>query len=242
MKHLHKQTAFTLIEFLLAFSIFAVISLTIYAVFFNGIQISRKSQSLGDSLSEMQWSFSTIASDLENMVSYTMSDAEEKHPSFLGNSTGFTFWIATSDGLRRVKYSIASLEEVQIHTVEVGNRRAKKVSIKNSSSTQLSTVYLLRSETPLTNDPGFSEEEEILTRKIIAGSWKISYAAKEKDSIVWKDQLEDDVPPLGLRISTQFVNSSDLDHPFAVQQNLMVPIGLWNNQEPLKNDAKKTTI
>jgi prepilin-type N-terminal cleavage/methylation domain-containing protein len=65
-----KMRGFTLIEILLGLTIFAVIGLSLYTTFANGIQLSRQSEQLENLYREARWTYDILAADLENMVSY----------------------------------------------------------------------------------------------------------------------------------------------------------------------------
>ncbi len=65
--------AFTLIELLLGLSIFALIALSVYSVFWGGMRMTRKAKHLNPIYREMRLALDLLSVELENMVPYDFS-------------------------------------------------------------------------------------------------------------------------------------------------------------------------
>jgi type II secretion system protein J len=68
---MRNSKSFTLIELLIALSIFAVIAVTLYSTFFAGISVWRRSGEGSDAYQDMRTAFDDIARDLKNMAYFT---------------------------------------------------------------------------------------------------------------------------------------------------------------------------
>ena len=88
---------FTLVEVLLAIGIAAILAICLYNIYFNGLRFDRTADRLEKYNNEVRWISGTIASDLENMVSFTMPVG--KAPIFSCEGDQLQFVRVTGRGL-----------------------------------------------------------------------------------------------------------------------------------------------
>src|SRR3989338_7576018 len=67
----YRTAGFTIIELLIALSIFAVIAVTLYSTFFAGISVWKRSEDKSGTYQDIRVVFDDIARDLKNMVYFT---------------------------------------------------------------------------------------------------------------------------------------------------------------------------
>ena len=95
-----KKNAFTLIELLIAISIFSVVVLALYSAFNTGILSYRQIDSSLNTYEAARLALTKIESDLKNSFAYSSSDS-----MFKGTFNNLDFYSVSSD-LLRIKYLI----------------------------------------------------------------------------------------------------------------------------------------
>ena len=141
-----KKNGFTLIELILAISIFAIIGLTVYSIFASSIKISAYSEGQGDVYRQSRWILDLMSRELEAAVNYDFSNSYEDLSPFSGNKDEIRFLIRTDEGLKSVKYYLILPESSQIHEVVIGKKYKKNVDIDLENETAEQDYYLVREE------------------------------------------------------------------------------------------------
>ena len=218
---LRSSLALTLIEFLLAMTIFATIAVSLYATFFSGIQISKKAKHFEAFYRNIRFTVDTMQYDLENMVLFQF-DLNPPVYAFSGDSESFTLIVPTESGIKKVSYFLDDPKNVRIHTVQLGMHTAKNVAIQaNESSHQIPVSVLIRQEQSWGHEP----DNEILNKQILKDSLKISYASWEEENLVWNNEWKNALFPLGVRIQMTFADPSDDKNKVQIDKIIYIPWG-----------------
>ena len=178
-----KRRGFTLIELIVGLAIFAVIALTLYSTFAQGINLNRRARHADNMCREIRWALETIALDLENMVEYQYVDATtgEARGSFTGDETSLSFILPTDSGLKKIRYYLKSPEDVEVHQVIVNRTARNKGTITTRyEETAQRTRLLVREEIPLFDLTQSTDDDEegieILSQYVQEGKWHLFYA------------------------------------------------------------------
>lgn len=228
----------TLVELFLALSIFSVVAVSLYTVFFAGLTLHKKSVTLGDFSSGAQQVLDTLSLDLENMVLY-------RHPgtaqtavkgAFTGNKESLSFILPTASGLKKVRYYLSSLDEEHIHQVLMGQHTKKNIPVRTGDITEKRIHLLIREETPF-SEAGEHQENldaqiKILSEHIQEGSLKFSYARidnRNNSSFVWDDLWAQAFNPAAVRIEITLRHPKE-KRPLVIRKDIFIPRSLLGKQ------------
>ena len=232
-----KNSAFTLIELLLGLSIFALIIVSIYSVFWGGIRLSRRAQEQGDVYREARWALELIDQELQNAVLYNFTKSYKDKTAFSGEKNQLTFILAKEDGLKVVTYHLVSPEQGQIHKVSIGETITHNVdTVIKSSTTEAKINYLVREELKFVdylNNVADSKDTQILATNVSQDSLKFSFASqegKENKKIVWKSTWNTVDLPFTVRVA---INLQSLEKPYrrlALTKDIFLPQASSNKE------------
>ncbi|MFC1510605.1 type II secretion system protein J [Candidatus Omnitrophota bacterium] len=164
---------FTVIEMIVALSIFSVIALTLYAAYSNAVQLDRRSKSVGQIYRQANWATETLARDLENVVPfhYSLEGDRRVHKVIIKDSTSGNVRVLTGDiteeetaelqlfkgdqealslivagpqGLEYVRYFISEPQEVVVHKTLVNTEVAERYAVLKTSSVEEKEKVLVR--------------------------------------------------------------------------------------------------
>src|SRR3989338_11130298 len=229
---LELKKGFTLIEIILGISIFALIALTFYSVFSNGIRINSRANKDEQLYRELRWSLDTLASDLENMVSY--EGYNENVGPFQGTQQGLSLALPTESGLKLIRYSLDSPDAGKVFETRIGEHTSKNKRIVVNYTEEEKIEFLVRDQTPLLrsaeNNKDDEDTPEILSTHVVPGSLKFSYGGEDKKAngekdFTWKNEWKDVHFPSVVRIELSFVDPDDPGTPLRVQKDIFVPVG-----------------
>lgn len=180
-----KRTGFTLIELIISITIFTIVIITVYSVFYMGIKTWRRGQERG-SLQKVRLAFLKIEKELKESFFFS-------NRPFRGTSTEMVFPLSIS-------LSDEDKETVYIITY----------SVIEDGYTGLSG--LTRKEKPYIQD---TEKGEQKTKKLLSSkkSIKFEYAHESDDfsqNFEWQENWEEDKPPFGVRISLEMDGSGEI--------------------------------
>ncbi|MBI5150013.1 MAG: prepilin-type N-terminal cleavage/methylation domain-containing protein [Candidatus Omnitrophica bacterium] len=227
--------AFTLIELVLALSIFAVVAVCVYGTFWSGINLSRRAESEGAVYHQMRLAFDLMSAELENAVFYDFSDSYPEQTAFEGEAGQVTFLTAARDGLKVVRYHLAAPQEGRVHQVMIGKTFKRNVSTLADYREEGGRLYdLIREQWDfaeyLSGIAGEDHQEEIVATGITADGLKFSFGylpeGKEKEDAngyEWHDKWTHSYIPLMVRIEMR----ARQPRAVGMSKNVFIPDGLW---------------
>ena len=221
-------SGFTLIELLLAFALFSVIGVTLVSIFSVGMKVSRRSGSEAGVMQKADIALGLMTSEIENMVFFQLrADA----PVWESSENELYFILPVSNGLRLVKYSLKSPDQISQHQVVIGDRRYRNVAMSSKKeANDLNLMLLVREQEDLMKyfvTESFSEDQtEVVLDDIVSGSLKISYGFidEEKEfSHVWKEEWDGFAAPAN--ISFELKMRADEGAVVELQRDVFIPQG-----------------
>jgi prepilin-type N-terminal cleavage/methylation domain-containing protein len=196
MKHKQKKYGnaihgFTLIETLLAVSVFALVGLIVSTTFWNGMMLSKRVDRRQNFNSEAVFALNLMAAEIENIVRYDFSQSYPELNDFLINDHAIQFILESEDGLKVVRYFCAEADRDQQHTVRIGPTFKKNTgfSIKEE---QRPAWQLYRAEKSLVEF--FSNQEmsevEIIAAHINPDGFRISFGGEGSGTTALPQNIE----------------------------------------------------
>jgi prepilin-type N-terminal cleavage/methylation domain-containing protein len=201
--------AFTLIEVLLGLTIFAIIGVTLYNMFWMGMKIDDKANSINKSYQEARTAFDVMARDLENTFAYDFSSSYPQEISFKGKPDEMTFLVPTEQGIRSVRFYLGLPDWGRITKVIIAQHVKKSKGVSTDSTP---IRFLMRQEI---NFPEYMSkkknlpEGEMVTAVIKAEGLKFSYAALKKvpdgqrprvQDLIWQDHWDEVALPQAVQV------------------------------------------
>lgn len=234
---------FSLVEILLGITIFSLIALSLYSVFFGGISLSQNINEKNKSLREARWIFDRIEKDISNIVAYDFSGSYPDKKSFSASNGKMEFFIRTDQGLKAVRYSFRALNKEKIHKVIIGKTTKKNEKITTSvEGGENSYMAFIREEIQLPEylAAGFKSQKEIkkdiLNMRMYASSLRLSFQNNEKD---WKEQWDQPELPCGVRVELISFGSSGNKNTLDVSRDFQILTG-HKVQEKLEEKDEET--
>jgi len=211
------KKSFTLIELLLALSLFSLIALTVYNVFFSGMRLNARSESVNKIYREARWTLDQIAKELENFTTYDLSASYPDLDTFVGKDKEIQFILAAPTGLKVVRYTLQSPTVEKIHKTIIGKRTSKLSSfVVNKEEKEEKVNVFIREEMPLVDylsaNGVFEGPIEILSAQVKKDGLKFFFAdrsVKDSNTIEWKTSWGQPYLPLGIRVELIFYNTGD---------------------------------
>jgi len=234
-----KQFGFTLIEMLIGMSIFSIIVMGLYGVFWSAITINKRSEEVNSVYREARWSMERLAKDLENMVYYQFGSQYPEEQLFKSESGKITFVIADEAGLKVVKYYIDQPDYGTIHRTGIGQRVAHLKEIVTQSDQDDSMDFLMREEQSLVDylqfQPEDNIEKEVLSIYVKEDGLQFQYAYFQEDAgpteIQWSDQWKENYLPLGMRVTMTFWGPSKGAKELVLTREIVIPPGSWGEDK-----------
>ncbi|VAX36080.1 hypothetical protein MNBD_UNCLBAC01-979 [hydrothermal vent metagenome] len=238
-KFFKKSSGFTLIEVLLTLSIFSIIALGLYSVFWHAVTINKRSESLGRIYQEARWALDRMVQDLENSIAYQYGTLYDEKKFFDSDEGGISFVVPSSEGLKVVRYYLEQPNFGAIHRVLVGKRFSSSRDMVINSKQGTEIDYLKREEKLLGKalQTSVTDEEAIETLSIHVkrGGLKFLYAYKEgsdaNPDIIWKEQWNGSNYPLSIRIEVIFINNDQNQEDIIFTRDVFLPIGSWGEKK-----------
>jgi prepilin-type N-terminal cleavage/methylation domain-containing protein len=109
---MNKNSGFTLIEFLIGLGIFSVVALSVYGVFWSGLQVQRRVTKMNQISHEVYWTVNRMASDIESMTFYQRNDFSSIERSLWGDTQKIGFFKSGPTGLNAVSYFLKEMESL----------------------------------------------------------------------------------------------------------------------------------
>lgn len=165
------KKALTLIELLVALSIFSIVMLSVYSTFHTGILAYRKIDSISSLYQKARITLERIAQDLENSFPYSSQDSE-----FIGGAQGLSFFCLAS------------------HYSNLGSQpRVYKVEYRLNDGQLERLLYSLYDENEIVYKSSLS--------KIQGLQFSYSFAKDDEPFYAWQDSWQEkDNIPQGVKI------------------------------------------
>ena len=232
------KKAFTLIELLLGIGIFALIALTFYGIFSNGLKINSKAEQIEQLSRELRWSLDSLTLDLENMVSYEGYSGGSG--VFEGKPQSLSLALPTESGLKIIRYSLQPPEMEKIFETRIEEHTTKNKQIIVSYDAKDQIEFLVREILPFFSSTETAEargEPEVLSTHIQPDSLHFKYGYQEKKgdketTFNWKDEWKDAHFPAAVKVELSFMDPTQSDVPLTVEKNIFIPAGSWGNVPP----------
>jgi prepilin-type N-terminal cleavage/methylation domain-containing protein len=220
------KKGFTFVELMIALTIFALISLGIYATFSTGLNAWRRGEDATRLQQEARWALDKIAQELRGAVIYNYGDSYPELGSFLGERSKISFLslvyspVSKISEVKKITYSLEVPDYGEIHKTVIGTHQEKlsKV-IVNYEENQAPLESLQRKEEALLQTLETKEitpaKSEPLTNLVKSGGLSFSYAFKqgagEEETTVWKESWEDKTKlPQGVKITLILQNPKNI--------------------------------
>ncbi len=146
----------TLIELMLAVSIFAIVAVVIYSTFSAGISVWRRTQRTQNTLQDIRLSLDKMSEELENAVLYSQ---ESGFPNFVGGKNRVSFYsvvnvfstLPVHPELRKITYDLDSSADMlqrleQTFPESVQNRQDKSPEEIAARISNLNFFYYYKDE------------------------------------------------------------------------------------------------
>lgn len=204
---------FTLVELLIAVSIFSIIAICLYTTFSSGIHLWRRQETGFRYGHGVRLALDMVAKDLKNVIPYSHESPEEvpvpgteqEMPVFTGESDTVSFMTLISGDIAKVSYFFE-------RDLEQGG---------------------VLKRTRVFQEEGFQEEhqkEDILVADLDKVAFEYAYRTEEEDAQPnWLESWEDgSVVPQGVRITLEF--SGDGDEGKILKKTVFIPAGALGEQ------------
>jgi len=209
--------AFTLMELLVAVSIFSIVMLCLYAVFSGGIRVWRRQEESFKYAHTTRLALDKMAKELRNTINYSTPEAEEPESEnfkFTGERDKISFMTVIGADIAKVSYFFENNES--------GNNLLKRISV-------------LQKE-------GFNEEdqkEEILVSYLNEASFEyVSEAGESDSSVTWGDSWvagegeQESKIPKGVRVILVFKeNETEQGEEEIFKKAIFIPTGTLEERE-----------
>lgn len=212
-----KNKGFTFVELMIALTIFALVSLGIYATFSTGLNAWRRGEDATRLQQEARWALDKIAQELRGAVLYNYGANYPELGSFLGEESKISFLsqiynlAAKTSEVKKITYSLEVPDYGEIHKTIIGTTQEKLSrvvvryeeieapleSLQRKEETLLQTLQT-KETTPVQSEP--------ITNLVKQGGLSFSYAFKQgvgdEETTTWKDSWEDKTKlPQGVKIT-----------------------------------------
>lgn len=207
---MNRRKAFTIMELLIAASIFAVISLCLYSAFSGGIRVWRRQEQGFRSGQAVRLALDMMAKELRNSMKYSQPAAqtptleEENTLQFIGEAKRVSFMTAAGGNIAKVSYYFDSEPD-------------KKGLLKK--------VVVLQKE-------GFKEanqKEETLISGVDDLLFEYAYQGEEEGAVPeWKEAWpaqQKGLIPSGVRITLEFSKGAKQEGREIFRKTVFIPAG-----------------
>ena len=228
---------FTFIEMLIGISIFAVVALTLFTVFWTGVKVSHRSEDSNRVYREARWAFDRIADDLESAVPYQFRNSYPDRLAFSGTSDSVTFIVPQEDGLTAVEYTLKEIDLGAVHKTVLGNRHANVKSIEaDYNEDAVKAAAFVRKGVSFAEhlqSVSFSEVKgSILTVLLkLEEGVSFSYARKTDEQLVWKEEWKEESLPFLVRIKFTFLDPQNEGKYMVLRKDIFIPAGGTTKKE-----------
>lgn len=209
------RRAFTLMELLIAASIFAVIAVTLYSVFSGGIRVYRRQEKVFKYSHNVSLALDKIATELRNAINYS-TPAQEAPPAeetrrlrFTGDDRNLSFITAKGNDIVKVDYFFVS-------TTDRKGVLKKKVSYQKEGfdEARRPEMVMIEGLEGLLFEYAYKEAD-----KDAPPEWRGQWGAEEGEQ---KSKI-----PFGVRITLEF-REPEQEKSEILRKTVFIPTGTVN--------------
>lgn len=225
-----------MIELLLGAAIFAMVALTLFAIFANGVHLHNRVRQTGVLYEEARAITDILSADLENMVAYHFPPAHEQgySGSFSGDQTSLTLLRPSATGLERISYFLSCAQPGHVHELVRGQKTSGNIDVVlvNTDGKGRDQCVLSRKEEAF----GLPEQDSktaIVSDHIPAGGLNFSYARNDPsggDSLAWAQDWSESYLPAAVRLEAELNDPALGNNSVVIHKNFLVPIAIWGKQ------------
>ncbi len=233
-KHL-LNSGFTLVELLIALTIFSVISLGLYSTFSSGISVWRRSEDANRIYQEARLALEQMAREIKSVVAYDFSDKYPEIKAFEGDENKFSFLIAANSGLKRVSFVLKEPGQIHISETKVNYQKEMPSSIiARFQGEEVRLMNLVKQEISLAESLGSqepkSEDESTLTALVVPGGLSFNYAnvglREGETDISWENSWkQNNIFPAGVKINLMLANPKKPNEVVSFSKTVFIPSG-----------------
>ena len=204
-----QRQGFTVIEVLLALSLFSLVALCAYSIFASAVTLSRRFEQHEDTYRQVRLTFDIIETDLSNMADYDFSYSYPDKISCIGEKDKVTFLLPTEHGLKAVSYYLETPEKDTIHTVVIGKTNEKNVDMVIQNQEDTPVYILVRDERDFIDYLNDTAEgnKEIVAANIPEEGVQFLYGSfDDEEQLAWTDSWADSHLPAAVRVTVTMMN------------------------------------
>ena len=215
---------FTVIEVLMALTIFSVVALCLFSIFVSGIKLSHRFEKQGNTYRQLRWPFDVMEKDFMNIVFYDFSRSYPDRQAFQGEEDNVTFIVSTGNkGLKVIRYYLETPQKTAINTVILGKTYKKNVDGVIKSEKEQPINYLIREERDFVDylsDDKSGIHKKIVARDVKEGGLKLNYAFfdVQNQQLSWGEDWHSGSLPSAIRVEMEVANfqQSSLKKDFVI--------------------------
>ena len=242
------RRAFTLIELLLALSIFAVVAVCVYGTFWAGVKLNQRSEGETAAYHQIRLALDLMSVDLENAVPYDFTNSYPDKVAFAGEKDAVTFLLAAGKGLKVVRYYLASPQGGSVHKVIVGAAHERNVdAVVDFREQEVVLRDLVREEWDfpeyVSGVTGKDHAAEVIASNVGENSLKFFYGysvspaggedAQPDDTYEWRAEWTQGDIPLMVRIEMDFFLAGPAQRLITMRKDVFIPQGSWGKSEKI---------
>ena len=226
------KRAFTLVEVLLAVSLFSIVAVTSYSIFWSGMRIGHQTETSKNLYRQAYWSLELMTKELENAVSYDFSASYPDKQAFVGTKGNISFLIEGEDGLKVVRYYLLAEDEGEVHQTIVHYQAYKEnVQVTQYINEEEPEFLLIREEVSFRDYLAGHITDHQVNMEILALGVKeegliFSYGVKDdtlSGQYSWYDQWAEAKLPAGISINIRFKDMDGGDKGRSFGREVFIP-------------------
>lgn len=208
-----KCRSFTLIELLIALSIFAIIAITLYSTFFAGISVWKRSGDNSDAYQNIRIVFEDMARDIKNMIYFT-KDKESMY--VFSGMPGEIILMTLKEGASEKMEPNKELAKVAYSFDDIKNE-------------------LIRQEAGIAF--GFDVKKagkEVLLENLEDFKFEYCYDSGDEDEpYLWQEEWKDEnaKTPRGIRITASLKTGKNAKEMSKITRVIFIPTGILGKKE-----------
>ncbi len=244
----NSRRAFTLVELLLALSIFSMVAVCVYGTFWAGVKLNQRFEGETAAYHQIRLALDLMSVDLENAVFYDFTNSYPREAAFTGEKDVVTFFLATGKGLKVIRYSLESSQGGNVHKVVVGATYERNVNtFVDYRVEEVKLCNLVREEWDfpeyVSGVTGENHAVEIIADNVGENSLKFFYGymvspaggedSRTDDTYEWRAQWTPGDIPLMVRVEMDFLLAGAAQRMITTRKDVLIPQGSWGQPEKI---------